>query len=347
MPNDYSIVFQPLNLKFNILDLFKVPRIATKAKKIFIALPGVILMYLVLFIANYLILYVNGCDLNTYWNYHRFFLFQNIHNNSIISLIIISISFLIALNIFLLIVAGITKITIEECKGNKFISIKQSYKFMWENKFSILFPSFGILIILLCITIVWYGFAFIYLIPWFGPIIFWFLYLFYFFSALFFVFTCCAWIISIIYGPTIFTSWGGDAFAVIFQSYSLLWSQPIRLFIYSILNVIISCTFICFLILTFWGILNIIEIFFSQSFLLNYYYNEILQLASHFLLPKGLLANEASILDTISYYLLAIWLAFIFSLIIAIFISNIVTGKTLIFTILKKIESDINLLTLN
>ena len=42
-----------------------------------------------------------------------------------------------------------------------------------------------------------------------------------------------------------------------------------------------------FIILIFWGILNILEIFFSQSFLPDNYYNETFQLALQLLKKSG------------------------------------------------------------
>ncbi len=346
VPNNDIKIFQPLNLRFNILDLFKVPRLATKAKKLGIAFVGVIAIYFTLFLSNFLIILLNGINITDYWNHHRFVLFQYSLPDSLNSIFILCGGITLSLVILMLTSGGISKIAFEEFKGNKLVTIGAGFTFLKENKFSLLFPPVGILIIIGFFLLLWVVFGLISSLPWIGPNFFGFLYLFYFFTALFLVFTCIVCVFSIAYGPMIFTSWGGDAFTVIFQTYSIFWSQPFRLFVYTIVNVVITCLFTCFIGGVYWGMIQFINTFFSQSFLLGETFQQIWHSALHILNPLNFTDYSNSMLEFIPALLVAVSLGMIFLHLISIFLSNIVTGRTMVFIILRKIDSGFNLLTL-
>lgn len=346
VPNNDPKIFQPLNLRFNILDLFKVPRLAIKAKKLGIAIPGISAIYLTLFMANYLIILLNGSSISDYWYHHRFVLFQNVPIYSFSTIIIYGTGILLSIAMVLLTAGGISKIAIEKFKGNKLVPIDEGFKFIRDNKFSLLFPPVGILIIIGFFVSLWYVFGLISSIPWIGPILFGIFYLFYFLTGLFIVFTGLVGMISLAYGPMIFTPWGGDAFTVIFQTYSIFWSQPIRLILYTILNAVITGIFTCFLGGVFWGIIQIIEFFFSQSILLGDNFHQIWYSALHILNPIIFSNSANSALEFIPSLFIAISLGVILLAFISTILSNIVTGRTMIFIILRKIDSGINLLTL-
>ena len=107
-----------------------------------------------------------------------------------------------------------------------------------KSGFTLLFPPIGLLIILVFFSGLISGFYLLSLLPWIGKILFLLLLPITFVSVLFIGFTHAAFFIAMIFLPAITLTWKGDAFAAIFQCYSIIWSRPIGIFRDFLLNLL-------------------------------------------------------------------------------------------------------------
>jgi hypothetical protein len=121
-------------------------------------------------------------------------------------------------------------------KGNHFYTWIDAIRFALKKTTSILLSPIAILVIILFFLAGGAVIGLLGKIPFvgeFGVTIFTFLW---FFASLFVVFLVIIFVIALIQTPAILATTNDDAFEAVFQSFSLVWSQPWRLILYEFIS---------------------------------------------------------------------------------------------------------------
>jgi len=121
-------------------------------------------------------------------------------------------------------------------KGNHFYTWTNAIRFALKKTASILLSPIAILVIILVVLAGGAVVGLLGKIPFvgeFGITIFTFLW---FFASLFVVFLVIIFVIAMIQTPAILAATNDDAFEAVFQTFSLVWSQPWRLILYELVS---------------------------------------------------------------------------------------------------------------
>lgn len=237
----------PYKLSYNFKDLFKSPRIALSGKKIWVFLVANLFGYTSYWLATYIAILISGTSAKELLIMHGLYPSIQGYELSIVSYIIFYFGiFLWFLSNFLA-SAAVNRITLKQLKGNEFYSTTDSWNYVKINWKSIISPPIVILfIIILFISLAWV-FGLLGTIPYIGHILISLPFPVYFFGSLFTIYSMFVFSTSINLSPSIATLYEEDTMGVVFQSYSITWSQPWRLLIYnSILFPIILFSFSVF-----------------------------------------------------------------------------------------------------
>ena len=316
--NNYSKkVFTPIDLDFNIFDLLKSIKIGIKFKYIFSYIPPLFLLVILHNIINNFFSNSNQID---------FFLI------CYLTIFILTLNFIDTIN---------TKIAFNELKGDFNYSIKDGYRFMYSNIYSVLLPNLLIIFIIFIFSLLILSILLLSKITLFGSLFFSIFYILIFILGLMIILSFISLIISINYSPIIFTTFGGDSFTTISQCYSLAWSNLISITIYSFLNFFISSIFTIF----------IGSIFYVNFFLINYYsnntFNFIWENVKLIIINNDYNSMSFNSIESISSYILALITIILILFIISTFFSIFNIGKIITYINLTKKHSNYNIISNN
>ena len=133
----------------------------------------------------------------------------------------------------------LSKITLNQLKGNNSFPIINGIKFSLKNWKSIILSPLTILLIITLFFIIGIFLSLLKTIPILGPISFSILIPIYFLGALFILYSLFCFLTSILYTPSIVSCYEEDVIGTVFQSYSITWSQPWRIIFYNIISLIL------------------------------------------------------------------------------------------------------------
>ena len=133
----------------------------------------------------------------------------------------------------------LSKITLNQLKGNNSFPIINGIKFSLQNWKSIILSPFTILLLITLLFIIGIFLSLLKTIPILGPISFSILIPIYFLGALFILYSLFCFLSSILYTPSIVSCYEEDVIGTVFQSYSITWSQPWRIIFYNIISLIL------------------------------------------------------------------------------------------------------------
>ncbi|HGE72630.1 TPA: hypothetical protein ENX78_17455 [Candidatus Poribacteria bacterium] len=232
------------NFYFDFRDVFRAGRMGFKGKKIFTHLLGFLLGYGIYEILVYLSL--SGSNIiGDFWKtYGLLPVFIFTWKSSIIlptaTIIVMAISALIWFLIYLLFSTAVSKIAIEELRGDDFYPLKSALKFAFKYSKILYLTILGLIgIIIFCIF--WPSLVgLLDLIPkieqfaeHFGTPLTAFLTIPVYFLSILMILTIFACIFGIFLIPSIIAVTEEDTFETIYQLYSTIWNQPWRLVIYN------------------------------------------------------------------------------------------------------------------
>ena len=259
----------PHKLFYNYLDLFKSPRIALSGKKIWIFLLANLVGYISYWIFTYISILPSGASIEKVIFLHGLYPSIQGYKLPIISHILFYFGILLWFISNFLASAAVNRITLKQLKGNEFYSTTDSWNYVKDNYRSIILPPFIILFIITLFIFLAWIFGLLGSIPFIGHILISLPLPIYFFGSLFTIYSLFVLSTSINLSPSIASLYEEDTMGVIFQSYSITWSQPWRLVVYnSILLPIIFTSFIIFS--WFWlSSLGFIIFIFSHEFTLG------------------------------------------------------------------------------
>lgn len=359
-----------VQLRFDFRDLFRSARLGFSMQRMWIAFVGYGIGYIGYFIFTYLSLLANGKGLGEAWNDSGLLpcLF-GAGGARWYAWIIFALGVAILLAAYLLTSTAIARASYMLLKGNNFYTWREAFAFALRKASSVLSTPVAIAVMAGCFVV---GGLIIGLlarvIPYVGELgasLFTFTWMF---SALLLFFLLVVLAVSIIIVPAIIATTDEDAFEAVFQSFSVLWSQPWRFVVYEALIGI--TTFVC---------MGLFAFAVKQAFLLMCaifsvswsFGDKFINLASHgqYLLQKWLFVSQdwaralywklspylyfarefypikgLSATLTISAYLFALTMLAVAWWVVSYGMAVLQIGNTLLYVIIKKIKDQENLL---
>ena len=353
-------------LHFDVRDIFKSPRFALSLQRIWIQFLGFVVGYIGYLFFTYLSFATAGVGLSNGWKKFGLLpcLFSESYNWYSLLFYLVGLLWLVA--IYLISATAVSRATYMLAKENHFYSWTNAVRFALRKTASILLSPIAILLIIVFFIAGGAVIGLLGKIPFvgeFGVTIFTF---FWFIASLFVVFLAIILAVTLIQAPAIIATTNDDAFEAVFQSFSLVWSQPWRLILYEVVSVVMGV--IGMLVLAF---LSKKAYIVMDRIFSNVMGADFINIASHglYVLNTWLFHSIAwvnSILGDMSgmvyfsrefiplqlphgyqfvtSYIYAIWMLIIGGLIFAYGLATYNVGNTLSYLILRKKKDDENLL---
>lgn len=222
------------NFYFDYRDIFRAPRLALSGKKLFIQTFGFVIGYVGYLILTYIAYSLSGFPISETWDSYGYFPLYDFVFNNWISWVIWGAGVLIMLVSWLLTNTCVAKVTYEQLKGDEFYSAKEAVRFLKKNWKTVLLSPLSILLMFIFLLVCGLLIGLLGKIPVLGEIGF---ALFFglpiFVVALFAVYIVFVLLNSIILAPAIVGTLPEDSFETIVQSFSTIWNQPWRFFLYT------------------------------------------------------------------------------------------------------------------
>ncbi len=236
-------------MHFDCRDIFKAPRYALSLQRIWIQFLGVLLGMVGYLILTYLSFVASGKSLAAAWKTYGLLPCLFAEPANWIGYIVFAVAVLWLLVVYLVTATAVSRATYMYAKGNNFYTWREAFSFSIKKAGAVIMSPVALAIIiglfLLGAAIVgWLG-----KIPFvgeFGVTIFtpiWFI------AALTTVFFVIVTLVALIQVPAIIATTDDDAFEAVFQSFSLVWSQPWRLVFFQAMNAILAI--VAFFVLAF------------------------------------------------------------------------------------------------
>jgi hypothetical protein len=223
-----------IKLHFDVRDIFRVVRLGWSGKKIWVGMCGILAAYLGYSILVTLSHLSAGMSLGQVW--HRYGLFPGAAPGShpLLGTILDLSAMVYALMVVFLTLCMICKITFQQLRGDDFYSSGDAWGFLKKNWSGVVFGPVAALAILVFFIIVGIVIGLVAKwIPVVGELLFAVSFIPIFFAALVAVFVALAFVVAFMMSPAIVGTVGEDALEVVIQSFSLAWSQPWRLILYT------------------------------------------------------------------------------------------------------------------
>lgn len=235
---------------FDFRDIFQVIRYGFSGRKIAVHLIGLVLAYLIYETLVYLSLFsVGGTAAQDFW--HKYALLPvlpfgeaGLERITEIAMWIGGVSFAC---LFFLASTTVSKITIEQLRGDFFFSVGDAATFLkqhWKTVFGAFIGLFLIQVFLAAIPLSLAGLG---KLPIVGKPLLMFASLFTpigFFLGLLMAFISVVIIVSLLFVPAVAAATGADAFETIYQQFAIAWNQPWRFVGYEVLLFIIKLIFV-------------------------------------------------------------------------------------------------------
>ena len=229
----------PIKLNFGISDLFFSPRLALSGKKIWTLTIGNLIGYLLYVTFSFLSYEISYQDFSKSVTDLGLFPFLFGKDLSILSWFVYVTGIILWIIFYLFSSTTLSKITLNQLRGNNSFPIINGIKFSLQNWKSIILSPFTILLLITLLFIIGIFFSVLKTIPIFGPISFSVLIPIYFLVALFILYSLFCFLSSILYTPSIVSCYEEDVIGTVFQSYSITWSQPWRIIFYNITSLVL------------------------------------------------------------------------------------------------------------
>ena len=224
----------PMDLYFDVRDIFRAPRLALSGKKIWIFMVGNLGGFILYWVFSYLSLVMAGVSFSDAIN--QYGLYPCLFGNE--AGWVSWITYFIGVEAWILAIylacTAVTRVTLKQLKGNDFFSAGDAWKYVCKHWHPVVFSPISIVLIIVFFMVFAGIFAFMGKIPYLGEFIFAFPYLFYFFGSVFTIYTAFVLLVSLHYTPAIVGTYEEDTMGTVFQSYSITWSQPWRVIAYHI-----------------------------------------------------------------------------------------------------------------
>lgn len=222
-------------------DVFRAGRYGFSSKKITIHLLGLIFGYLIYQILVYLsLLIVGGNAARDFWDTYALFPVHPFVDYNFASITYGAMwgGLVILFAVFFLASTMVSKITIQQLRGDNFFSMRESAQFLKENWRAVIGVFVVLIFIFLLLALVPTIVGLLGMIPKVGSVI---VVLASIFSPLaFFIGLLMTYIVvilgvSLFFAPSVVASADSDTFETVYQHFSMVWNQPWRVVVYEVL----------------------------------------------------------------------------------------------------------------
>ena len=229
----------PIKLNFGITDIFLSPRLALSGKKIWTLTIGNLIGYLSYVTFSFLAYEITYQDISKSVTDLGFFPVLLGKDLSILSWFLYVTGIMLWIVSYLFWSTILSRITLNQLKGNNSFPIINGIKFSLKNWKSIILSPLTILLLITLLFIIGIFLSLFKTIPILGPISFSIFFPIYFLGALFILYSLFCFLTSILYTPSIVSCYKEDVMGTVFQSYSITWSQPWRIIFYNTISLIL------------------------------------------------------------------------------------------------------------
>jgi hypothetical protein len=237
-------------LHFDFRDIFRAGRSGFTPKKIAVHLFGLVLAYLIYEILVYASLFIAGGNgVKQFWDTYALLPVCPLVDYAFEDITIGAMwlgTFLLFV-FFFLTSTMVSKITIEQLRGDHFFSMKASWGFVRNRWKSVFGTLVGLIVILVILALIPIFVGLLGKIPTVGRVILMFasvLTPFAFFIGLLMAYLLVGLGVSLFFAPSVVAAADSDAFETAYQHLAMVWNQPWRVFIYEALlfGVKVICT---------------------------------------------------------------------------------------------------------
>ena len=235
---------------FDFRDIFQVIGYGFSGRKIAVHLIGLVLAYLIYEILVYLSLFtVGGTAAQDFWNRYGLLPVLPLGNTGLerITEIVMWIGVVSLACIFFLASTVVSKITIEQLRGDFFFSVGDAVAFLTRHWKSVLGAFIGLLLIQIFLALIPLSIGGIGKLPAVGepflaltsllmPIGF-------FFGVLM-ALVATVFSVSLLFVPAVVATTGADAFETIYQQFAIVWNKPWLLVCYEAMLLLIKLLFV-------------------------------------------------------------------------------------------------------
>ena len=353
-------------LYFDVRDVCKSPRLALSIQRIWIQFLGLAAGFVGYLFFTYFSFLSSGLGLSNGWKKYGLLPCLFSEASSWYSIIIYLIGLVWLIAVYLIASTAVSRATYMIIKGNHFYTWKEAIKFALKKTASILLSPIAILLIIVFLLAGGAVVGLLGKIPFVGELGITVFTLIWFFAALFVVFLVIIFVVAMIQAPAILATTNEDAFEAVFQSFSLVWSQPWRLILYEIVSgamAVIGLVVLAFLSKNAFIVMdrvfsiimgkNFINVTAHGMYLLNVWlihsitwinsilgdYSSLIYFSREFIPIPRLHGYQY-----VASYIFAIWILIIGGLILSYGIASFNVGNTISYIILRKKKDDENLL---
>lgn len=353
-------------MRFDTRDILKSPRYALSLQRIWIQFLGLITGYFGYLIFTYLSFIVAGVGLVKGWKKYGLLPCLFPESPNWYSLIVYFIGLIWLIAIYLITATAISRATYKLLKNDHFYTWLDAVKFALKKAGSVILSPVAIA---LMIGFILAGGAIVGLlgkIPFVGEFGITLFTLIWFFASLLVVFMIIVLVVALIETPAIIATTEDDAFEAVFQSFSLLWSQPWRFIWYTLVAAVLSILGLliaallskqAYLVMervfSFAMGANFINVSAHAMYLLNVWlYHSVLwarnllgDLAGWFYFSKDFIPLPLPHgYQFVASYILAIWMLIVGFIVVSYGLSSFNVGSTIAYLVLRKKKDGDNLL---
>ncbi|MBN1542096.1 hypothetical protein JW992_08095 [candidate division KSB1 bacterium] len=227
-----------LTLRFDVRDLFRALRIALSLQRMWIQLIGLSVGLAGYWILTYAGFGISGYSLTEIWEQYGLLIcvFQTGLFLNWISWIFFGLAFLILSVALLLSATAVARAAYMSGKGNHFYTWHEAYAFAFCKAGSVLMTPISLAVLIGLMVFGGFLVGLLGRIPYIGEVGIALFVVFWFAVALLLLLFAAVLLVSFFLVPVIIATTDEDAFEAVFQTFSLVWSQPWRLFFYGAVN---------------------------------------------------------------------------------------------------------------
>lgn len=370
---------EPMNLHFDVRDIFRAPRLALSGKKIWIFLSANVIGYVAYFILNYIALALSGVSFGETWATQGLYPCAYTVEVSWFACTLFWVGVIVWIVAIHLACTAVARVTYKQLKGDEFYSSGDAWKFVRKHWHPVVFTFVSMALILVFFVGMAALFALFGKIPYIGEFLFAIPYLLYFFGSVFTVYTAIVFLVSLIYTPAIVGTIEEDTMGAVFNSYSVTWSQPWRVIFYHIILLPLAAISVgIFKFVLFYGF-KLVNMVFGHEMLMGEKLSNIMGSAAQTVWPQELFTSIANACassgfccgvcsissnmlndfyacfipvssgslsgtESAAAFIVGIFLFLITLSFFSYFLSILSVGETIMFTIFRKKSDDDNIL---
>ncbi len=229
-------MFDPVQLRHNVLDLLQAPRRALSGKQILIHLRGLVNAYLIYLALTYAALISAGNPLPAIWNQYGLYPFLTLPEAraalpGLLPQILYALGWTGAIVLLMLTSAAGSRATYRELKGDPFYGMREARAHARRYWGSVVLSPLTLSAIVIFAFFVAALLGLLSKIPFIGDLIFIVLLPVNLAGAIFTLLTMAVIVILTTLSPAVTATWEDDATGTAFQVFAAVWNQPLRVLI--------------------------------------------------------------------------------------------------------------------